>query len=1282
MVLPAWPEACLRCGPCRKIVELAQSVVLEVDEKGLQITNKRFDQGMCVCILLNMLALSLDHYDSETGDPEELLAVIDSINLAFTGVFLVEMTIKILALGVRRYLSEAMNVLDAFSVITGLMEKSLTSLRAIRFLRLIRLAKFLKSMQQVIAVLTKAWKSILYITGLLILFIFIFTMAGMQLFGGKLTEEDGSIPRNNFDSFHWATVSVFQVLAGENWPALLFAGIRSVGWATAVPYYVSWVVIGQYVVLNLFLAVVMAYFDELSSMGDSTKPSAFRKVFSELAPDGASTITYEKFEELFGPRPAADVESGGEKSTEEPPWPGLTAHTEAIGLLYDRLESEPGEGKPTENHLSPPDKRRASLRDVREMLLTGMDLNVDAQLVQRCFIEADADDEAEGLDADGFVQLLDTLLQSDPPVQPAPACWHRFNQLSDDGSGRLACDQVVALLYEMGLRAEPEPASLVPETADGPAPGEGRMLCCIPTGSCLHRGCTALVHWPWFDRAVLALICLSSITLAMDRPDLPDATVDMLYYSDVVFTALFSVEVVVKLVTYGVVLHPGAYFRSTWNVLDFVVVAASITNIAASQLEISWLKAFRMLRALRPLRMVSRNEGMKIICNALLLSLRTIANVGVVLCFVWFMFALMGVQLFKGKMYHCSDPDFPPGAPRFGLANSSAGNSSDFSWTVEPCTPEFGRTWQRDDVNFDNLPRALLSLYIFSSGEAWPDVMFAASDIVGVDHQPARDSSPLAAYFFVIYMALTSFFFVEMFVGAIFQRFIALKREVARDGGKFLLTPAQEEWISAQRKLLHKLPEKPPIPPQLHHGSCGWVCGGACARCVNSVLRMLNAVVCSPSFEKFIVGCIVLNTLVMAASFYGEPEWWTDVLATSNSVLTAVFVAEAVLKLGGLGLLYFRERWNWFDFFLVVGSLVDQLGGDFINTALFRVFRIARAIRLARNLKGLRKITQTLWLSLPALVNVGTLLFLLLFVYAVLGVSLFAVPAASDWPEGLDRHANFDDWGSAMLLLLRTMTGEDWQVVMFGCSTLASPVAVWLFFGSYVFLASFVTINLFVMIIADNFDQDTELTTAATDAASDLSRLFKEAWAELDPFATRYIKRSKMQALISLLWPELKKERWNSRLDADGDGTVSAEEAADYESRLELHYWRIPSTKSDDNLGQEDGGEGEEEEEEEWVHFSEVLGRLHAVAFAELQAQLPPTALETLPTRPSAIRQRIEEETAKRSKKLLRQASPTSASPRRKKKRELLSMLSSASAATPRPSPLGSGAPHSSSAQP
>jgi hypothetical protein len=1268
---------------CGGLVGAAQKVVLEIDDRGLQIPNGRFDHFMCACIMLNMLALSLDHYDSETGDPVELLAVIDKINLGFTVVFLIEMSLKILALGVRRYFAEAMNVLDAFSVITGLMEKSMTSLRAIRFLRLIRLAKFLRSMQQVIAVLTKAWKSIMYITGLLLLFIFIFTMAGMQLFGGKLKQTDGELPRNNFDSFHWALVSVFQVLQGENWPAMLYSSIHSVGWATAVPFFVAWVVIGQYVVLNLFLAVVMAYFDELSVMGDDAKSSAFRRLFAKLAPDGSSTISFGEFEELvelamqtsWSKTAAVDVEAG-EKATDskatadEDAWRGLSVHTQAIAAHFAgwaRQGEDPDDGSVVVLSDEEIEGRRAMLRDVRAMLVN-MDLEVDPQTVQRCFLETDADDDLDGLDAAGFERLVQNILTSDSPPHCGPGCWQRFESLSDDGSGRLGCDQVIALLADMGLRAEADPESLVPTNQEVAPPLSGRMLFCIPVDSCVHKACCNFVLWPWFDRTILILIALSSITLAMDHPGLSSSAVQMLWVTDVIFTSLFTAEVLVKLVCYGLLLHEGAYLRNAWNVLDFVVVVASITNLAASALDIGWLKTFRMLRALRPLRMVSRNEGMKIICNALLLSLRTIANVGVVLGFVWFMFALMGVQLFKGKLYQCSDPSFPAGAPRYGVANetfSGGIHGNETVWVVEPCTAEFGRSWQRNDVNFDNLPRALLSLFIFASGEGWPDIMFAASDIVGVDVQPERDHSPLAAYYFVIYIALTSFFFVELFVGAIFQRFLALKREVAREGGVLFLTDAQSEWISAQRKLLEKHPEKPPAPPQIRSRS------GACVGCVNTTLRTLNRLVSSIGFEKLIVCCIILNTIVMACTYEGESEVWSGVLMTTNSLLTVVFLFEAVLKLVGLGVShYFRQRWNCFDFFLVMGSLIDLLGLTFFNTALFRIFRIARAIRLARSLQGLRKITQTLWLSLPALVNVGTLLFLLLFVYAVLGVFLFAVPAELDWPEGLGRHANFDDWGSAMLVLLRTMTGEDWQELMFGCGTIAKPSAAWLYFGSYVFLASFVTINLFVMIIADNFDQGTQLTTEATDAAAELSRIFKTQWAQLDPYATRFIRRSQIRALLLSLGPKY-------GLDADGDGEVSDDEVAQFEKKLMLHYWKIPAaveTAAAANGEPEGQAEGDDVKgaDEEWVNFVEVLGRLHAVAFNEIHATLPPTALERLPMHPSAMRRRIEAETKKRATALAKQYSPSpTGSPRRAVKRALLQQLSNVSAigATPRSRP-------------
>merc|ERR1711968_431659 len=100
---------------------------------------------------------------------------------------------------------------------------------------------------------------------------------------------------------------------------------------------------------------------------------------------------------------------------------------------------------------------------------------------------------------------------------------------------------------------------------------------------------------------------------------------------------------------------------------------------------------------------------------------------------------------------------------------------------------------------------------------------------------------------------------------------------------------------------------------------------------------------------------------------------------------------------------------------------------------------------------------------------------------------------------------------------------------MFSCGTIAKPWITWAYFGSYVFLASFVTINLFVMIIADNFDQGSgALTTTATDAAVELSRIFKKQWAVLDPYATRFIRRSQMRELLLSLGPKY-------GIDADGD---------------------------------------------------------------------------------------------------------------------------------------------------
>jgi hypothetical protein len=154
-----------------------------------------------------------------------------------------------------------------------------------------------------------------------------------------------------------------------------------------------------------------------------------------------------------------------------------------------------------------------------------------------------------------------------------------------------------------------------------------------------------------------------------------------------------------------------------------------------------------------------------------------------------------------------------------------------------------------------------------------------------------------------------------------------------------------------------------------------------------------------------------------------------------------VYALELLLKLVALGpRTYFKSWWSRFDALMVLTSALDvalsQLGvrAAGVGPAVLRVFRlmrVSRVLRLVKGAKGLRKLLTTLVLSLPSLLNVTSLLFLLLFVYAVLGVQLFWRVAEG---EALGDFANFRNFGWALLTLFRCVTGEGWNVLMHDCA--------------------------------------------------------------------------------------------------------------------------------------------------------------------------------------------------------------------------------------------------------
>ena len=192
------------------------------------VNTKLFNHILTACVILNTIVLAIDHY----GISQDLESALSIFNLIFTITFVIEMALKLLGLGIIEYCQDTMNLFDGVIVILSLFElfifedkgASISAFRTVRILRIARLFRHLEYMSKLLEVISLSLSTSIYIALLLFLFTFIFALLGMQIFGNKF--EDGA-SRANFDNFHWAFVTVFQLLTMENWQDILYDAIRS-----------------------------------------------------------------------------------------------------------------------------------------------------------------------------------------------------------------------------------------------------------------------------------------------------------------------------------------------------------------------------------------------------------------------------------------------------------------------------------------------------------------------------------------------------------------------------------------------------------------------------------------------------------------------------------------------------------------------------------------------------------------------------------------------------------------------------------------------------------------------------------------------------------------------------------------------------------------------------------------------------------------------------------------------------------------------------------------------
>ncbi|XP_065581494.1 muscle calcium channel subunit alpha-1-like isoform X3 [Artemia franciscana] len=635
-------------------------------------------------------------------------------------------------------------------------------------------------------------------------------------------------------------------------------------------------------------------------------------------------------------------------------------------------------------------------------------------------------------------------------------------------------------------------------------------------------------HWisnhNYFGNIILVCILISSAMLAAEDPlNANSERNQILNLFDYFFTTVFSVEIALKVISYGLIFHKGAFCRSAFNLLDLLVVCVSLISfffsVVAAQLmqyqvssvsgAISVVKILRVLRVLRPLRAINRAKGLKHVVQCVIVAVKTIGNIMLVTCLLEFMFAVIGVQLFKGKFFRCNDLS--------KITEQECQGHYIRYVDDDPTKPvKENRIWMRNDFHFDDVSKAMLTLFTVATFEGWPDLLYRCIDSHTEDQGPVHNYRPFVAVFFFVYIIIIAFFMVNIFVGFVIVTF---QNEGEQEYKNVDLDKNQRNCIEFALKAK---PMRRYIPKHRFQYKMWWL-------------------VTSSYFEYIILIMILINTISLAMKFYGQPEAYTRALDVLNMIFTAVFTAEFILKLAGFRFKnYFSDPWNVFDFVIVLGSLIDIIysalnpDSNIISINFFRLFRVMRLVKLLARGEGIKTLLWTFMKSFQALPYVALLIVMLFFIYAVIGMQVFG-KIALDEDTAIHRNNNFQTFPQATLVLFRSATGEAWQEIMLACSTMqtahcdeksddaghpdgcGTDFAVPYFISFYI-LCSFLIINLFVAVIMDNFDY---LTRDWSILGAHHLDEFVRLWSEYDPDAKGRIKHLDVVTLLRKISPPL-----------------------------------------------------------------------------------------------------------------------------------------------------------------
>lgn len=1069
----------------------------EKQPKNLTPMQKIYNKTKLVWVLI-IAADLLAQASKSASMSDTRRATIDAIEVITTLILDIEIGIRI-AIGFRGFHRNKRNLVDlALAIITSAILLPPIH-RATEIYAWLTVFQILRVYRIVLAVpmTAKLIKLVLGdATGIsnLMLFVFLITLLmsifASQLFRGEipLYDDSGENIQISFNTIWNSFLGMYQILSTENWTDLLYTVTSyttayKTSWIGAM-FLVGWFILAFFILVNMFIAVIQENFD----VGEDVKRLEQVRAFLQRKELGSSSsnLALSTIFSLGRTRKKKDPLDYGPAMMEM-----LLKEAVVRDFLDDAeqpMQETPGTGG---GSVSPPEANKAPVGNVKPGIMS----SIWGKMVTM-FTSKDPNPFYSNI---RFENRNDTL---DPRQMAREAVSATAERRKAQRAYLARHPTYNNSLYIFTPR---NPIRRFCQRLVGPGRGTERFDGVEPNKT-LWYSFSAFIY-----AAIVAMVILACITTPLYQKEYFDehdfSVENWFVWIDASFAILFSVEALIKVIADGFLWTPNAYFRSSWGIIDAVVLITLWINvITLFKNDGAVSRAVGAFKALRALRLLNVSDSARDTFHSLIvIGWWKIMSAAFVSLSLIIPFAIYGVNLFAGKMVTCNDGDAGPFlSDCFGEFNNTP-----YNWPV--LSP---RVAENPYYDFDDFGSSLFILFQIVSQEGWVDVSFSAQAITGIGRQPEFGVSTGNAVFFVIYNLLGTVFVLTLFISV-------FMRNYTEQTGVAYLTAEQRSWLEL-RKLLRQISPSKTSYDESKQKWKKW--------CHKRAIEKRG------KWYVSVTVVLVMHLILLLLEYYNEPQWWSDTRDAIFFVFTLIYMANSGIRLVGLGWPRFRKSsWDMYSLVVVFGAFATTilfLAAPTVDTyvQLHKFFLVSIVFLLIPRNDALDQLFKT---AAASLTTIGNLLATWLVFFLVFAIALTQTFSLTRFGGNEDNNVNFRTVPNALILLFRMSVGEGWNEVMEDYAGIEPPLCVdaveffesdcgssaWarVLFIMWNILSMYIFVNLFVSLIYESFSYVYQRHSGSAAVDRDEMRRFKEAWRSVDPRGTGYISKEAFPRLLGEL---------------------------------------------------------------------------------------------------------------------------------------------------------------------